>query len=131
MRAPFQRLIPLCLACGLSIASLAAADHRLAQAAKNKDKAAIRLLLRQKLDVNAPQADGATALHWAAHWDDVETVDLLIERGASVNVANDYGATPLWVACADRHPATVQKLLAAGANPNAGAVGETCSCAAR
>ena len=126
MRVTFQRLISLWLACGLSIASLAAADHRLAQAAKNKDKAAIRLLLKQKLDVNAPQADGATALHWAAHWDDVETVDLLIERGANVNVANDYGATPLWVACADRHPATVQKLLAAGANPNAGLLsGET------
>src|SRR6185503_3896457 len=91
MRASFQRLISLCLACGLSIAGLAAADHRLAQAAKNKDKAAIRLLLKQKLDVNAPEADGATALHWAAHWDDVETLDLLIARGANANAANEYG----------------------------------------
>jgi len=128
MRAKFQRLISLWAACGLSIVSLAAAetDHRLAEAAKNKDRAAIRLLLKQKLDVNAPQPDGATALHWAAHWDDVETVDLLIAHGANVNAANEYGATPLWVACADRHPATVQKLLAAGANPNAGLLsGET------
>ena len=103
MRVTFQRLVSLCLACGLSIASLAAADHPLAQAAKNKDKAAIRLLLKQKLDVNAPLADGATALHWAAHWDDVETVDLLIERGASVNVANDYGATPMSLAAEVAH----------------------------
>ena len=86
-------------------------------AAKTKDKAAIRLLLKQKLDVNA-LAGGATALIGRPR-DDVETVDLLIARGANANAANEYGATPLWVACADRHPATVQKLLAAGANPNA------------
>ena len=128
MRAKFQRLISLSVVCGLSIVGLGAADtdHRLADAAKKKDKAAIRLLLKQKLDVSAPQADGATALHWVAHWDDVETLDLLIARGARVNAANEYGATPLWVACADRHPAIVKKLLAAGANPNTGLLsGET------
>ena len=127
MRAIFAPLITLWLGCGWSIATTAAeTDRRLAEAAKNKDKAAIRLLLKQKIDVNAPHPDGATALHWAAHWDDVETVDLLIARGANVNAANEYGATPLWVACADRRPAIVQKLLAAGANPNTGLLsGET------
>ena len=41
----------------LSIASLAAAgsDFRLADAVKNKDKEAVRALLKQKADVNAPQ----------------------------------------------------------------------------
>lgn len=128
MRAKFRRFFSLWIVCGLSIASLAAADadQRLVEAAKKKDKAAIRALLKQKLDVNAPQGDGATALHWAAYWDDVETVDLLIARGASVNAANDYGATPLWVACANRHAAIVQKLLVAGADPNKGLLsGET------
>jgi ankyrin repeat protein len=112
----------------LSIASVVAADgdYRLAEAAKKRDKAAIRVLLKQKVDINAAQPDGATALHWAAYWDDVETLDLLIARGASVNVANEYAATPLWVACANRHPAVVQKLIAAGADPNKGLLsGET------
>ena len=128
MRANIQRLLSIWIVCGLSIAGLAAADadHRLADAAKKKDKAAIRLLLKQKVDINAAQPDGATALHWAAYWDDVETAELLIARSARVNTANDYGATPLWVACANRHAAIVQKLLAAGADPNKGLLtGET------
>ena len=75
----------------LSSVSLTAtgADRRLAEAAKNQDKGAVRALLTQHVDVNAPQADGATALHWAVHWDDLETADLLIRAGANVNAAND------------------------------------------
>ena len=56
----------------LAVASLAAAesDLRLVEAVKNRDKETARALLKQKRDVNTPQPDGATALHWAAHWDD-------------------------------------------------------------
>jgi hypothetical protein len=56
----------------LSAASLAAfgGDLRLVEAVKNKDQTAIRSLLKQHVDVNAVQPDGATALAWAAHWDD-------------------------------------------------------------
>ena len=55
-------------------------------------------MLKQKGDVNAPQPDGATALHWATHWDDMETVELLLSAGATVNAKNDYGVTPLSLA---------------------------------
>ncbi len=53
-------------------ASLAAAapDRRVADAAKARDRAALQSLLKQHADVNGTQGDGATALHWAAHWDD-------------------------------------------------------------
>ena len=34
----------------------------------------------QKADVNAPQVDGATALHWAVYRDDLQAADLLIAR---------------------------------------------------
>ena len=44
-----------------------------ADAVMKGDKAAVRTLLQQKADVNAPQVDGATALHWAVYRDDVET----------------------------------------------------------
>ena len=79
---------------------LSAADApRLADAVQKQDKAAAQALIRDKANVNATQADGATALHWAAHWDDLETADRLIAAGANVNAKNDYSATPLSLAC--------------------------------
>ena len=114
--------------CGLWIVGLAAggADLRLVEAAKTRDWEAVGILLLQKLDVNTAQADGATALHWAAHWNDLDTLELLITAGANVNAENDLGATPLWVACANRHTGIVRRLLEAGSNPNVGLLsGET------
>ncbi|OFW41270.1 MAG: hypothetical protein A3J28_18040 [Acidobacteria bacterium RIFCSPLOWO2_12_FULL_60_22] len=112
----------------LSVASLAAAggDLRLVEAVKNKDQRTVRSLLQEHVNVDTPQADGATALAWAAHWDDLETADLLIRAGADVNAANDYGVTPLSLACSRSNAAMVEKLLQAGANPNAAqGTGET------
>ena len=104
----------------LSVSSLAAAqDHRLADTVKNRDEQGARALLAKKADVNVPQADGATALHWAAHWNDLATADLLLKAGAKVNVANDYGVAPLLLASINGSGPMIQKLLKAGANPNA------------
>ena len=106
---------------------LSAADApRLADAVQKQDKQAAQALIRDKANVNATQADGATALHWAAHWDDLETADLLIAAGANVNAKNDYSATPLSLACTNGNARMVEKLLAAGANANTPAAsGET------
>lgn len=116
-------LLPL-----LSVVGLAAAgkDLRLIDAVKNHDKVAVRALLQQRVDVNTPEPDGATALHWAVQSDDLETADLLIRAGANVNAANDYGITPLWVACRTGSAGLVEALLGAGANANAARLtGET------
>ena len=78
----------------------------------------MRALLQNKADVNAAEADGTTALHWASYKDDGESADLLIRAGANVNAANDLGATPLWTACLNGSAAMVRRLLQAGANPN-------------
>ena len=88
-------------------------------AVKNRDRAAVRSLMEQHVNVNAAQADGTTALAWAANRDDLETADLLIRAGAKVNLANDYGVTPLSLACTNRSAAMVERLLKAGADPNA------------
>jgi ankyrin repeat protein len=86
----------------------------------------LRSLLQKKVDVNAAEADGSTALHWASYRDDVESADLLIRAGAKVSAANDLGATPLWTASLNGSAAMVRKLLEAGANPNAALLaGET------
>ena len=64
--------LPAELFCATSLPA-AGPNARLVDAVKNTDKAAVRSLLQQHADVNAPDVDGATALHWAARWDDVET----------------------------------------------------------
>lgn len=87
-------------------------------AAKSGDKDALRALIQKKADVNAADADGTTALHWASYRDDLESADLLIRSGAKVNAANDLGATPLWTASQNGSAAMVRRLLQAGANPN-------------
>jgi ankyrin repeat protein len=104
---------------GLCVTSTASAgDTRLIDAVKRQDKALIRTLLREKVDPNAPQPDGATALQWAANRNDLDVAGLLIKSGAKVDDANDYGVTPLSLACENGSPAMVDLLLKAGANPN-------------
>jgi len=105
-----------------AITAAATADLRLIEAVKNRDVESVRALLQERparIDVNAAQGDGATALHWAAHRDDLAIADLLIRAGARANVANDLGATPLHLACTNRSAAMVERLLAAGADARA------------
>src|SRR5258706_1318021 len=84
----------------VAVATFAANDALgMVDAMERKDSETVRSLLKQHVNVNTAQADGATALTWAAHWDDPPTTDLLIHAGANVNATNDYGSSPLWEAC--------------------------------
>jgi len=108
-------LIGILVAAGLA----AAADTRLVDAIKAGDKAAAASLLQQKADVNAPEADGTTALAWAVRQDDSALVDQLLKAGADVKAANRYGITALYLACQNGSAAMIEKLLKAGADANA------------
>ena len=103
----------------LSAGFVSAASSDVADAVMNGNKQAVRTLLQQKANVNAPQIDGTTALHWAVQADDLETADLLIRAGANVSAANRAGATPMLIATTDGNAAMVDKLIKAGADPNA------------
>jgi ankyrin repeat protein len=91
----------------------------LVTAVKSGDKTAALSLLQQKIDVNAAEADGTTALHYAVRADDDELVDRLIRAGADVKAANRYGVTALYLACVNGNPAMIERLLKAGADANA------------
>ena len=114
------RLLILCVfVAGAMVRVDAHAELRLISAVRNRDLEAVRLLLKEGVDVNVRQADGAVALHWAAHWDDVPAAKLLIAAGARPEAANDLGVTPLYLACRYGSASMVRLLLGAGANPNA------------
>jgi len=89
------------------------------EAVRSGDRAALRVLAEDKSNVNATEADGSTALLWAAYRDDLESVELLLAAGGDPNLANDLDATPLWAASQNGSAEVVGKLLQVGANPNA------------
>jgi uncharacterized protein len=100
----------------------AAASTKLIDAVKRGDVSAVRVLIAQKApgnDVNAPDPDGSTPLHWAVQRDNVALVDVLLAAGANVKVATRYNITPLSLACTNGNARIVDRLLKAGADPNA------------
>ena len=104
----------------------AGAGSDVADAAQRGDAAAVRALLQKKLDVNAAQIDGATALHWAIYRQDLTLADLLLTRGANVNAKTREGVTPLAMAAQHGHAALIARLLTAGADAKElGTNGET------
>jgi len=103
----------------LSAVSVNAATSELADAAMARNALTVRSLLQKKADVNAPQVDGTTALHWAVRYDDLDTADLLIRSGARVSTANREGVTPLQLAAMNGSASMIDKLLKAGAEANA------------
>jgi len=111
---------PLSIVAMLCFSAFAAAsrDSPLADAVERGDAQAVAALLAHHADPNAPQSDGATALHWAAYLDDANTVGRLIHAGARPDIPNDYGITPLALAASNGNAAVIDLLLTAGANPN-------------
>jgi ankyrin repeat protein len=116
-----------CLAFALTHATVIHAAGGVADAAMSKDLQAVRTLIQQKADVNLPQADGTTALHWAARWDDLEMATLLVRAGANAKTVNRDGATPMFLAAMNGSASMIETLLKAGVDPNAAVLprGET------
>jgi uncharacterized protein len=125
---PFRRRLAafLLVAACVSVPARATADDRLADAVKQRDAAAVMSLIRAGIDVNVPEGDGTTALHWAVEADDIQTAAALIKAGARVTIANRLGVTPLMLAATNANATMIDALLKAGANPNeASPEGET------
>jgi hypothetical protein len=82
-------------------------------------------LLDGRANVDVPEADGTTALMWAAYRNDVEMADILLSAGADVNAANEYGATALYAAAANTDSVMNEKMMATPADTKTAVSGET------
>jgi ankyrin repeat protein len=125
-------LVAVALAIGASTpVGAAGTGVPLVDAIKRGNQAAVRELITQRVDVNKPEADGTTALHWAVRANDLSTVTLLLRAGARPTTANRYGIKPLTLAAINGNPALIDMLLKAGADPDtANPEGETALMAA-
>ncbi|HEX7081563.1 MAG TPA: ankyrin repeat domain-containing protein [Gammaproteobacteria bacterium] len=91
----------------------------LVEAAREQRIADALALIESGADVNAAAANGTTALHWAAHYGEVELARALLEAGAQADVVNDFGATPIAEAALVGSVPILEILLAAGVDANA------------
>lgn len=112
--------LSFCLvAAAMSGSPLHAAGSEVADAALQGKKEVVRALLQKGVDVNVPQIDGTTALHWAVRADDLEMADLLLRAGARTSSTNRDGATPMQLASLNGSAAMIGRLLKAGVDANA------------
>lgn len=103
----------------MSGSPLHAAGSEVADAVLQGKKEVVRALLQKGVDVNVPQIDGTTALHWAVRADDLEMADLLLRAGARASATNRDGATPMQLASLNGSAAMIGRLLKAGVDANA------------
>jgi hypothetical protein len=116
MVAPFAVLLA-----GASMMVMAAPDTSLTllSAAESGDHAAaMRLATAKGANVNATDADGSTAIMYAAANGDLELVRALIKAGANVKLKSQLGTSALTEAAIIGSAPIIDSLLKAGADPN-------------
>src|SRR5688500_1183679 len=94
----------------------------LVDAVKAGDRAAAIAMIERRVDVNAAEADGTTALHWAVQRNDLDLVERLIRAGANAKAKNEYSASPMSEAAVSGNAAGTWKMIKCGAEvetPNA------------
>ena len=89
----------------------------LMDAVKAGDHVAALARIKTPGAVNAREADGTSALHWAVRANDLSLVQALLRAGADAKATNRYGVTPLSLGVRNGNPAIVDALLKAGADP--------------
>lgn len=95
-------------------------DHELFfQAAKKDDAQCIRELLQNKrVNINAQDASGKTALSWSSYNKSAMALQELLKYHPDLNLANKYGWTPLKKAASCGNVKAVSLLIDAGADVN-------------
>ena len=91
----------------------------LMKAVRAKQTELVKLLLKNKADMNFACKDGTTALTVAVEKQNAEIIDVLLDAGASVNVSDKYGRTPLMFAVNAGNIPLINSLISKGAKVNA------------
>ena len=91
-------------------------EASLLDAAQRNDIDSAMMSIDQGVGVNTTSPDGATALHWAAHWGTTDLAERLLSAGALVDASNELGITPISIACRNGSEAMVDLLLKAKAD---------------
>ena len=91
-------------------------EASLLDAAQRNDIDSAMTSIDQGVSVNTTSPDGATALHWAAHWGTTDLAERLLSAGALVDASNELGITPISIACRNGSEAMVDLLLKAKAD---------------
>jgi uncharacterized protein len=112
----FRTALTTAIAALLASTAWQSASANVAAAARGADIDEVRKLIEAGSDVNAPEADGTSALLWAAHQGSPELVTLLLKAGADANAANNFGVTPLLEASRYGDAGTIKALLDGGAD---------------
>ena len=124
MRRTLTTGFSICAMLALSLSTLthaaAGAAASFVDAAMNGNRDAVRAFLKDGADVNTTQADGMTALHWAAQKGDVELAKVLVYASANLKATTRIGGyTPLLIASKNGDAAMIDILTQAGADANA------------
>lgn len=106
----------LSLLAALALLSASVRAGELADLAELARWADVQALLAGGAEVDQPQADGSTALLWAAYHGDAEAAGALLAAGADPNATNRLGMTALAEAASNGAGEIVAVLLDAGAN---------------
>ena len=115
-----RKLLALIVVVAMTGAVGAQSRAPIADAAQNKDGAAVRKLIKEGGDVNAAQGDGMTALHYAALAGDAELAQMLLYAGANVGAKTRIGGyTPLHLAAQVGNANVIAPLVAAGSQVSA------------
>jgi ankyrin len=91
-------------------------EQQLIAAARDSVESEVQALLAKRVDVNAVDDTGASALSWAVLRNNEALVSRLLKARANPNLADVNGVTPLMLAINGKHSETVRLLLAAGAD---------------
>ncbi|MET0293273.1 MAG: ankyrin repeat domain-containing protein [Steroidobacteraceae bacterium] len=112
-------LLTTLFAASAGMAAAPETDRWLIEAVRRGDASTVKALLRDRVPVDAPSGDGSTALHWAAHEENLAVAKQLLAARADVTVTTRLqGLTPLMMACQTGNAAMIELLIKHGANPN-------------